>query len=319
MTVGCKNDIDLTAPYKVVTIVYGLLNQKDTAQYIRIHKAYLSNGNALEYAKVPDSILFKPEDLIVRLFRLNASGEALDSIQLNPSMDISKDTGTFADQGHYLFKTTSALDPNFRYGLKIYNFKSGELITSSTPLVYYNYEFYKTPGAGTVNFNSPLGKGYTIRFYNATNAVIYQPIIVFHFTRVNLTSGQSAPDSVTWHLGIIQNYDAAKDLIEYDLPQNSFYRFIATQFQPDPNEKRIIGWLTFKTYAGTLDLDTYIEVNRPSIGLIQEKPPYTNLTYAYGIFAARTWFVKTFVPLSEASKDTLILGTYTKNLNFSRN
>ncbi|MCS6979228.1 MAG: hypothetical protein NZM15_03900 [Flavobacteriales bacterium] len=316
---SCKNDVDLTAPYKVVTVVYGLLNQKDSAQYIRVQKAYLANGNALVYAQIADSIYFKPSDLTVRLVRLNASGQPADSVTLTVASNIPKDSGFFATTGHYVFTTSAPLVEEASYQLRIYNQKSGEVITARTPLVYYKDEFFKTPGAGTVNFNSPLGTGYTLRFYRVNNGVIYQPIIVFHFTRVNLTTGQSKPDSVTWTLGVMQNYDLAKDLLEYNLPQNSFYRFIATQFQPDPNEKRVIGWLTFKCWAGPIDLDTYIEVNRPSIGLIQEKPVYTNLQNAYGIFSSRTWFVKTFVPLSEASKDTLILGTYTKNLNFSRN
>ncbi|MCS6981428.1 MAG: hypothetical protein N2110_04615 [Flavobacteriales bacterium] len=317
-SIGCNNQVDLTAPYQVVTVVYGLLNQKDSAQYIRIQKAFLTNGNALVAAQVPDSIYFKPEDLVVRLVRLQNHNQPLDSVTLLPTPNMPKEPGIFANEGHYLFASNAPLNTNNTYQLKIYNLKSGKLITSHTPLVYYNGEFFKTPGAGSVNFNSPLGTGYTIRFYPAYNAVIYQPIIVFHFTRVNMLTGESKPDSVTWTLGMIQNYNPAEDVIEYNLPQNSFYRFIASQFQPDPNEKRVIGWLTFKCWAGTLELDTYIEVNKPSIGLIQEKPAYTNLTNAYGLFAARTWFVKTFVPLSEQSKDTLILGTYTKNLGFSK-
>jgi hypothetical protein len=316
---SCKNEVNLSAPYKVVTVVYGLLNQKDSAQFIRVQKAYLTNGNALIYAQIADSIYFKPSDLIVRLARLNTAGTPVDSVTLTVWNGAPKDSGLFASNGHYVFTTPWPLVEEASYQLRIYNLKSGELITARTPLTYYKDEFFKTPGAGTVNFNNPLGTGYTMRFYRVNNGVLYQPIIVFHFTRVNLTTGESRADSVTWTLGVMQNYDLAKDLLDYNLPQNSFYRFIASQFQPDPNEKRVIGWLTFKCWTGTLDLDTYIEVNRPSIGLIQEKPLYTNLTNAYGIFAARTWFVKTFVPLSEASKDTLIMGTYTKNLNFSRN
>ncbi|MBK8876748.1 MAG: hypothetical protein IPN13_23830 [Bacteroidetes bacterium] len=38
---ACDNDIDLLAPYKEIGVVYGLINPKDTVQYVRIQRAFL--------------------------------------------------------------------------------------------------------------------------------------------------------------------------------------------------------------------------------------------------------------------------------------
>jgi hypothetical protein len=38
---SCETDFELNAEWKDITIVYGILNQNDTAHYIRIQKAFL--------------------------------------------------------------------------------------------------------------------------------------------------------------------------------------------------------------------------------------------------------------------------------------
>ena len=53
---SCKNTLEVNAPWKETTVVYGLLNVHDTVQYIKINKAFLGNGNEMSFAKVADSI-----------------------------------------------------------------------------------------------------------------------------------------------------------------------------------------------------------------------------------------------------------------------
>ncbi|HML85282.1 MAG TPA: hypothetical protein PKE52_08995, partial [Bacteroidales bacterium] len=53
---SCKTDFDLNAEWKDITIVYGVLDPGKSVQQVRINKAFLGEGNALEYAKIADSI-----------------------------------------------------------------------------------------------------------------------------------------------------------------------------------------------------------------------------------------------------------------------
>ena len=52
---SCNNKLNVNAPWQDITIVYGLLSQNDSVQYLRITKAFLGEGDALHFAKIPDS------------------------------------------------------------------------------------------------------------------------------------------------------------------------------------------------------------------------------------------------------------------------
>ena len=62
---------------------------------------------------------------------------------------------------------------------------------------------------------------------------------------------------------------------------------------PSNNVERCIGYLDFFLDIGTEDLNTYIEVNEPSSGIVQERPEFTNVRDSkgndqVGIFTCRT-------------------------------
>ena len=56
--VSCDKDLQINDDYKDITIVYGLLNPNDSLSYIRIEKAFLSDGDIFQAAQIPDSNLY---------------------------------------------------------------------------------------------------------------------------------------------------------------------------------------------------------------------------------------------------------------------
>jgi hypothetical protein len=52
---GCSSELDINAPYKDITIVYGLLDSRDPIQFIKVNKAFLGEGDAYVFAQIPDS------------------------------------------------------------------------------------------------------------------------------------------------------------------------------------------------------------------------------------------------------------------------
>ncbi len=75
--VACETDFELNASWKEVTVVYGLLDQSQQQQYIKINKAYLGEGDALQMASVTDSSHYTPfnyvdstGDLQVKIYRV---------------------------------------------------------------------------------------------------------------------------------------------------------------------------------------------------------------------------------------------------------
>jgi hypothetical protein len=319
---SCSNEVDLTGSYEDTPIVYCLLNPKDTAHYIRIQKAFLVNGNVLETAQIPDSLRYDPADLIVRIQGKNTNTDSLDTpILFQHVPGAIKDSGDFAQEGFMLFKSTAQLNEFRKYNLDITNTKLDKKITSETGLVYTTAtNLFINPNAGTIIFNSLSGQGYNIRWRTAINGRVYQPEIVFRWTEVNLTTNETKPDSAVWRLipQVSTNDEIGSEML-LNLPQNSFFLFLKETVPVKPDVKRVIGTLTFNMYVGTEELNTYINVNKPSIGLIQEKPVYTNIQNGLGLFAGRSKFSRFNLPLAESQKDTLILSPNTDQLNFKRN
>src|SRR5687768_6827809 len=66
---SCKNDLELTAPYKEIPTIYAVLNPQDPVQTIRINKVFLGEGDANVMAKVHDSVNYGPGELTVTLDR----------------------------------------------------------------------------------------------------------------------------------------------------------------------------------------------------------------------------------------------------------
>ena len=58
---ACSNEFTLTEKWKDIPVVYGFLDQKDTAHYVRVEKAFLDPlTSALTIAKnFPDSLYYK--------------------------------------------------------------------------------------------------------------------------------------------------------------------------------------------------------------------------------------------------------------------
>ena len=67
---GCKTDFEVNAPWKETTVIFGLLDQTQKVQMIKINKAFLGEGDANQFAQNPDSTNYDPNDLEVKLFQL---------------------------------------------------------------------------------------------------------------------------------------------------------------------------------------------------------------------------------------------------------
>jgi hypothetical protein len=59
ISTSCDKTLNVNAEWKDITIVYGLLDQNDSVQYIKITKAFLGEGDALTFSKIADSSNYK--------------------------------------------------------------------------------------------------------------------------------------------------------------------------------------------------------------------------------------------------------------------
>src|SRR5436190_4337103 len=76
---GCKNDLEINAPYKEMPSVYALISPNEKTHVIRINKVFLGEGDANVMAKVADSINYPQGELEVSLSRF------INDVQVNAS------------------------------------------------------------------------------------------------------------------------------------------------------------------------------------------------------------------------------------------
>ncbi len=131
---SCSEDFKVAAPYKNITVGYGLINMNDTAHYIRIEKAFLDESkSAIDMAKVDDSSYFK--NLTVFMKELNngflVSTDTLKQVDLRTE-GMTKDPGVFFVDKNYAYKYKHTLNPFYRYRLVINNKTTGEIDSAET-------------------------------------------------------------------------------------------------------------------------------------------------------------------------------------------
>ena len=316
---GCKNDFDVLADYKDITVVYGLLNQNDTAHYIKINKAYLGEGNAFLMADVADSVNYQAADLTVKLEEYNNSTLTNTFPLIRTVNEIAKDTGLFASDANILYKSTATLNPQRRYKLVINNNKTGTTITSETPMIE-NLVVTNPQNNQQVNIVGNNSFQFTAAFKSAKNALVYSMLIRFKYNEINTVTSQVVTKSIDWALPNIKSSNTnGGETLQIPLNPDGLFQLLANNLgAPGVNIERQTAGLEFTFYAGGADLSTYLDVNGPSNTLQQEKPEYTNITNGLGIFSSRYNKTVGNITLSPQSLDSLLNGRFTNQLGFTQ-
>ena len=108
---ACETDFEVNAHWKEVMIVYGLLDQSQQQQYIKINKAILGEADALQMASVSGSVNYNPADLDVKIFKVNYDefSGSVDTIGFVTLYDtiLEKDDGLFATDENIIYTTPS--------------------------------------------------------------------------------------------------------------------------------------------------------------------------------------------------------------------
>ncbi len=136
---ACETDFDVTAEWKDITVVYGLISQNDSLHYVKINKAFLGEGNALTYAQEADSASYL-NNLEVRIIEKAGSTETR-SFNLDTTTVFNKEEGRFSAPEQVDYKAAFIVPSDYAnrdhtYHLEIKTKITGQVITAQTPLVH---------------------------------------------------------------------------------------------------------------------------------------------------------------------------------------
>lgn len=294
---SCETDIDLSSEYKDITVVYGLLSQNDSSHALRISKAFLGDGNALEYAKVYDSIsYFNNLEVSVTEKLGNASLRTFNFLA-EPNQT---EPGTF-DSEQLIYKSDFKLpsdlrdasygnEKDYNYTLKIRNKVSGKEITSSADAVH---EFrMTTPREGQRTFDFLSDNTQSVKWESAKFGRRYDVFIRFWFEEVfNVTD--TTDRYFDWKLGTARAKSLTnKEPMEISYTPTAFYDIARLQIPYKDNKEnsvtaRLVNKVEFTIVASGDALNTYLDVNSPTGGINQDRPEYSNVVNGYGIFSTR--------------------------------
>jgi len=297
MLPACETDFDVTADPQDVTVIYGLLDQQDTFTYIKVNRAFLGDGDALQMAAVPDSSYYPFSDIEVFMEEYmngNYTGKRFDFDTLTIE---NKEPGVFyyPQQVVYVCQTLKQLKTDHTYKLIVRNLRTGKEVTAETPLVggftierpLYN------PNNPVTGFNGTVP--YTAEWYSASNGKRYEMTVRFNYTEVVPGTTDTLFKHVDWQFSPKKsNGLQGGEKMELKYEGSGFISLIGSSIPVNPDVNRTIGMIDFIFSVGADDLNTYIEVNEPGSSIIQERPEYTNLSDGIGIFSSRSHKVQSY-------------------------
>lgn len=313
----CSTEIDLLDDWKETCVVYGLLDQKQDTQFIRIQKAFLGPENAYDMAAQFDSINYADE-LTVKMERLYNDG--IDSVvELQRATHYDKQPGDFYSPMHIVYclpQSSTWFNPAYKYRIIVYNDRTANQVDATTLIVQdfdVTYPNFGTIGLASNNINYRV----EVKWNAAPNAKLYQVVLNFSYREKDINNVWTTKETQAWVIGEIETSSAtasSEKSIKFEPDQ--FYRFVAQQVPYDANVvERRADSVSFTVHACGEELFNYIEINGPSTTLAQERPVYTNINNGLGVFSARTSSERMY-GLSNQSLDSLSRGRFTCTLKF---
>ena len=284
---SCETDFDVNAQWEDVTIVYGLIDPNIEDQLIKINKAFLGQGDALQMASIADSSNYNPSDLHVKIHRIRQQAfnqyDTISSVTLNDTI-LDKDDGLFSTDNNIIYtfkKPSSFYNTNSLYALEIINLISGHKVTSQTEIINtFSFESLN-PSFEWGLYNGDLPDSLKFRTKNiewqpSTNGVIYQLDIVINYIENNDTI------NLPWSQPLVEYTSGNMSL---KIKGDQFFQFLTTNLTNN-TPKQFLN-LDLVMTVGSDDLKTYINVNKPFSGIVQERPVFSNINNGVGLFSSR--------------------------------
>jgi len=322
---SCSENFNVAAPYKPITVVYGLMDPGDTAHYIRIEKAFLDNNrSAIDMAKNPDSSFYS--SLAVHLKEISAGSlltdDLLDRVDLNKE-GYTKDTGAFFSTPNYAYKSKRKLLPGNTYRLIIMNTITGQVDSAETTII----DNFKVSDFSSAYYSVSFPNVHPEDDFKLTlasipaNAALYEGIITFHWSTRN--GNLQKDDSADYSFASVTPANA-NSVIQLSCPQSNFYSFLRnTVGYAGINEQRFLDSADLVVWAGSHDLLTYNLINSAQGGITADmiKPIYTNIRSnnagsAFGLFTARASTSLRKIPIDQQTLDSIEKNVVTLPLNF---
>ncbi len=275
---SCDNEVDINAPYRDITVMYGLLDPAEDTNWIRVQRGYLGTDAASASFDEPDSLYYNNAEVILRSYNDN-TGEFIDSSILVEDNSIPLKPGTFTTEGHRLYRTTDPIFSDREYEVIVRKPEYGPIASGRTFIV--DTIDIRVPREGSEFSRRLLWRG-------SSKTELYQIYMTIFYREYDLSTKQLEDKELEFYLGDKERL-SNQNSFEITFTTPAFLGLIRDGLVLDPNKIRFFKKLKFVIWAADEDLITFMRLNQPSSGGISQlRPVFPDITNGIGILASRT-------------------------------
>lgn len=327
MISSCEADFNPIKTSPSTPLIYGIVNQQDSLFRIRLTKTFIGEGNALDFAKIPDSIYYR--NARVFLETRDLAGKLVERVQMEEKVIEDRLPGLFATAPNHVFQTDSAhihLRPEYYlsrgqpYQL---NLHLKALIPGNPDTVSSVTRLRTVP-----RLTEPRSTFIKVYFYNenpfwmqwsdTNEESFFQILVRMHYT--DYLYDDERKMVAEWVLnGIVANMisfpGGERKVYSYYFRPENFYSQIRNVIREDPEvESRVCGNLDFVVLSSNREMEYYQSVYEISDDY--HGTAYTNIENGYGLFSTYSSTGISGMTLGLTEYDSLANGKYTRKLKF---
>ncbi|MDA0940237.1 MAG: hypothetical protein O2990_04485 [Bacteroidetes bacterium] len=313
---SCSTEVDLTAPYDSLPVVYGLLEVEADTQWVKINRTWLGEGSQLIAAQVADSSEYPAGAIDARIVELIPSstggvvGNELPTGRewtLRDTLVDNKETsGAFfgpLQRVYFASTLTEPLRDDMLYQL-VLELPDGKTAQATTTMVESSAGSINQPPPNLPNYKmgfaavNPNGSAtypnFPFKWTTSPGASLYTASLVVHveeryYADDALTLLDSSRDrTVTIPVGTrkVSNLDGFQTIDE-PFDGERLFTELSTRLEANPRIRRVLGRydanyqleraFDFELQVANQDLAIFLDVNETSGSIVQDRPTWTNI------------------------------------------
>ncbi len=341
---SCKNDVDIFASGKDVTVIYGLLSAEDAIHKIKVNRIFQGVDAVAVLAQDPS--LSEYENIEVSLLEIVDHGfngmDTLNKWTFSETNVTNKDSGFFYYPNQKVYELEQQLNGSYLYSVQVDKLDGSAIVSATTELVNVTADnmlkkpvglLHPGPGLSLATtfgqdgeFVLSPSEKITLEVNVPINAKVVDVYLDFSYQERDLNFDLGTVRTLKYYVGQgvvnkVPTEETDVRQIKIDLNPTAFYEFIAANvsvveegddiFQRQPLDVP----LTFRFISGGDEFNTFLEVAAPSTSLLETKPEYTNINNGIGLWSSRS-FNEEYSKMSENSINYLVGGEITLGRRF---
>lgn len=318
----CSTDFEIEVGGKDIPVVYGFMDIRDTAHYLRIERAFLSGDeDAASVAQRIDS-LYYPESVSVQLENVN-TGQVYPLQRVDGNSEgYPREDGPFVSSPNILYKVkASALNLEGGETLRLVIDRGNNLpLVSAETQVLSPIELVSNLPPDPFSLGNYLSTRRIAWRTDSEEAAIFDVRMRINFREPAAGNPNEMVDkSLEWILSPSFRREDNSTQINYTFQVEAFYQFIGGSLEPLAEGRRQFVNLDIEVIGGGPEFSELITIAQANVGITSgsdDIPVYTNIPGGRGIFTSRTSDLRTGIQLTAVSLDSLQNGIYTRDLGF---